>query len=203
MIWLIHSEMKPKRFRLHVCAHRMRPPKKMLMRPTTAGGGPNPRTAENTVDNTVLSGCDWFPTVLAVANIPFPEHVGPIDGLDMSDAIFRTTGGGVTVPLAGTRARASGSSSSGSSGVAEAPRPLSTLAVGPQPRAAAGLTSNRTVTVRPPLPRPTSAGGNGGLIFWEWRFAIAGNCEHASPQLAVRDGKWRSLHPLQTKATAT
>ena len=30
-------------------------------------------------------------------------------------------------------------------------------------------------------------------LFWEWRFAIAGDIFHHSPMLAIRDGDWKRL----------
>jgi arylsulfatase A-like enzyme len=36
------------------------------------GGTPVPTVAANTVDNTLLGGVDWFPTVAALANITIP-----------------------------------------------------------------------------------------------------------------------------------
>ena len=34
------------------------------------------------------------------------------------------------------------------------------------------------------------------MLFWEWRFVTAGNCEHAAPQLAVRDGRYKLLRDI-------
>jgi hypothetical protein len=52
------------------------------------GLGPAPRVAPDTVDNTVLGGVDWFPTVLAIAKISVPASL-VLDGIDMSAAIVR------------------------------------------------------------------------------------------------------------------
>lgn len=47
------------------------------------------------------------------------------------------------------------------------------------------------VTVRPPAPRTSKP-----LLLWEWRFSTAGNCRHAAPQLAIRDGRFKLLRDI-------
>ena len=39
---------------------------------------------------------------------------------------------------------------------------------------------------RPPVPRTK-------MLFWEWRFAVAGTCDNAAPNIAVRDGVWKYM----------
>ena len=29
------------------------------------------------------------------------------------------------------------------------------------------------------------------MLFWEWRYGVAGTCDNVSPHLAVRDGPWK------------
>lgn len=69
-----------------------------------------------------------------------------------------------------------------------APSNLSTLDGADMSSAIVRLNSNNE-TVRPPAPRATP-------LFWEWRFAVAGNCVNSAPQLAVRDGRFKLLRDL-------
>ena len=39
---------------------------------------------------------------------------------------------------------------------------------------------------RAPVPRAK-------MLFWEWRFAVAGTCDNAAPNIAVRDGVWKYM----------
>jgi len=63
----------------------------------------------------------------------------------------------------------------------------------------AAVVVNNETGIRPPFPRP-NAGHTAGMLFWEWRFATAGNCEHAAPQLAVRDGRYKLLRDIAEPA---
>lgn len=61
------------------------------------GGTPKPSVGSNTVDNTLLGGVDWLPTVAGLLNISLPDDLaGLLDGQDMSEAIFRLNDGAST-----------------------------------------------------------------------------------------------------------
>lgn len=53
------------------------------------------------------------------------------------------------------------------------------------------LVDTPATVVRPPAPRPAKP-----MLFWEWRFPIGGPCTSGSPQLAVRDGRFKLLRDI-------
>ena len=134
------------------------------------GTSPYPRVAPHTIDNTVLTAADWLPTVAALANITLaPSLVESLDGEDMSAAIVRLNSATTAAVEAGG---GGGGGGGGGNGVG---RPL--------------LGANRTV--RLPAPRPTRP-----MLFWEWRFPVAGACDNSAPQLAVREGRYKLLRDI-------
>jgi hypothetical protein len=54
------------------------------------GGSSKPTIASNVIDNTLIGGVDWMPTVLALAGVALPEGLAKVlDGVDMSGVFLR------------------------------------------------------------------------------------------------------------------